>query len=115
MPKFSSPSRWLKHSDLPDDQDTVLTVASYAQEEIGMGDSKTKRWVVYFQEIELGLVLNATNGKAISKVCGTDEMDEWKGQRISLYVKDDVEFQGDIVSAVRVRVKAPSVSEQAPY
>ena len=111
MPKFSTPSRWLKHTDLPEDHDTVLTIATFAQEDIGKGDQKEKRWVLYFHEIDLGLVLNATNGKAVIKACGTDEMDDWKGKQISLYVKDDVEFAGDIVSAIRVRVKAPAVEK----
>ena len=109
MPKFSTPSRYLKYSDLVDEHDTIFTIASYAQEEIGQ--RKEKRWVVYFHETDLGLVLNATNGKAVTKACGTDEMDDWKGKPISLYIKDDVEFQGDIVSAIRVRVKAPGLDK----
>jgi hypothetical protein len=30
-------------------------------------------------------------------------MDMWVGQKIALYVKDDVEFGGELVSAIRVR------------
>lgn len=107
--KFTTPSNYLKHSDLPDDHDTVVTISGYAEEEIGQGDQKRKKWVVYFKEIDLGLVLNKTNGTAICKALLTDEMDNWKGHQISLWVKDDVEFQGDIVSAIRVRIKAPKV------
>ena len=111
MPKFSTPSNYLRHSDLEEGHDTVVTITSYSQEDIGLGENKKKKWVIYFKETDLGLVLNATNGKAVSKACGTDEMDEWKGKPISLYVKDDVEFQGDIVSAIRVRVKAPGLDK----
>lgn len=105
--RFSSPSNYLKHTDIPEDHDTVVTIASYAEEEIGQGEQKKKKWVVYFEEMTLGLVLNKTNGTAICKALNTDEMDEWTGHKIGLWVKDDVEFQGDIVSAIRVRVKVP--------
>ena len=109
MPKFSTPSNYLKYTDIPEDHDTIVTIDSYAEEEIGQGDQKKKKWVVYFKEMPLGLVLNKTNGTAICKALLTDEMEDWKNRKIGLYIKDDVEFQGDIVSAIRVRVKAPKV------
>lgn len=106
MPKFATDSKYLKHQDL-DGQEVVVTISHVTQEMLEQNGSKIKRWVVHFQELDKGLVLNSTNGKTLCKVLNTDEMDNWKGQRVTLYEKDDVEFQGELVSAIRVRPKRP--------
>ena len=107
MPKFSTEGKYLKHAEL-DGQDWVLTIDRVKQEVVGKDEDATKKWVVYFKETEKGFVLNATNGKTICKILGTEEMDEWLGRKITLYVKDDVEFGGEMVSAIRVRPKLPA-------
>lgn len=106
MPKFTTPSNYLKHQELDEAADTVVTIDSFKYEEVGQGEQKKEKWVLYFSELDKGLVLNSTNGKTICKLYG-EEMDEWVGKKLSLYVKDDVEFAGELVSAIRVRPKAP--------
>ena len=106
MPKFATEGKYLKWQEL-EEKDWVLTIDRVAQETLENQGTKQKKWVVYFREMDKGLALNSTNGKTIVKVLGTDEMDEWVGQRITLYVKDDVEFGGEIVSAIRIRPKRP--------
>jgi hypothetical protein len=39
-------------------------------------------------------------------------MDAWTGRKIALYIKDDVEFQGDVVSAIRVRPTLPGAPKK---
>lgn len=108
MPKFATESKWLKHTDLEDGRDHIVTVERVSQQNLAApGQPEQKRWVVYFQEYDKGLGLNATNGKTLCKLFGTEEMDEWVGRQCTLYVKDDVEFQGDIVSAIRIRPTSP--------
>lgn len=108
MPKFSTEGKHLKYQDL-NGSDMVLTIKRYAKETLkGKDGSENRKWVLYFNEIEQGLALNATNGSTISKVLGTDEMDNWIGQRITLYEKDDVEMGGELVSGIRVRPKKPA-------
>lgn len=104
MAKFSTDGKYMKHQELPDG-DTMVTITRYAQEVLENNGQKQKKWVLYFQEMEKGLALNATNGKTLCKILGSDDMDEWIGQKILLYVKDDVEFGGEMVSAIRVRNK----------
>ena len=108
MPKFTTPSNYLRHQELDDTEDTIVTIDSFANEEVGQGDQKKQKWVLYFTGMEKGLVLNSTNGKVICKLYG-EEMDEWIGKNISLYIKDDVQFKDETVSAIRVRPKAPNV------
>lgn len=107
MAKFATESKYLKHQELPEDQDTIVTIDRYAQEVLENAGTKQKKWVVYFREFEKGLALNSTNGKTICKVTGTEEMNDWIGQKIALYCKDDIEYSGELVSGIRVRSKAP--------
>ena len=112
MPKFTTDSKFMTHADIPGDADTVYTIKSYEQETVGQGPQASEKWVIYFRETKKGLALNKTNGNLIIKALGSDEMDDWIGKKISLYVKDDVEYQGEIVSAIRVRPKAASTPQK---
>ena len=106
MARFYTESKYLKHQDL-NGQDVVVTIKDVSEEMLEAGGRKQKKWCVHFNELDKGLLLNSTNGKVLVKLLGTDEMTEWKGQRVTLYEKDDVEFQGELVSAVRIRPKRP--------
>ena len=106
MPKFTTPSNYLRHQDLDYSCDTLLTIDSFKHEQIGKGDDKAEKWVLYFAECEKGLALNSTNGKILCKLFG-EEMNDWPGKRIAVYVKDDVEYAGETVSAIRIRPRIP--------
>ena len=100
-------SRYLKHQDL-NGADMVLTIARVTREEIQDKDGTSKKkFILYFKELEKGLVLNTTNMNTLYAVLKTDESDEWIGKRITLYEKDDIEMGGEIKSGIRVRPKAP--------
>ncbi len=107
MAKFTVDTRFLAHADLPDHEDTVLTIKEYTRETLGQGKDAEEKWCLAFKEVKKGLVLNKTNGKMCCKLFGSDDMDHWIGKQIALYVKDDVEMAGEIVSAIRVRSKLP--------
>lgn len=107
MAKFTTDSRFLGHADISDTEDTIVTIKSYSLEMMGQGKDQSEKWCLFFKEIKKGLGLNKTNGKMCSKLFGSEEMDDWIGKQIALYVKDDVEYAGEIVSAIRVRSKLP--------
>ncbi len=114
MAKFTTDSKYLKQNDIEEvgnGQDVLVTIRAYRQESMEKNGAKEKKWLLLFDELEKGLVLNSTNGKTICKLMGTDDMDIWKGKQIALYVKDDVEFQGELVSAIRVRPRLPRTAE----
>lgn len=111
MPKFTTDTKFLSHTDLSDVTDTIVTIKGVDRETVGQGAQASEKWIVYFRELKKGLALNKTNGKMICHVLKTEEMDEWIGRKIALYVKDDVEYQGEIVSAIRVRSKVPGTSQ----
>lgn len=107
------PSNYLKADDLCGNNTTV-TIASSELEEIGQGRDQKTKLVLSFVGKKKKMVLNKTNANTISKLYG-DDTDEWVGERIILTARE-VEFQGDMVLALRVSLQKPSqqVASQAP-
>jgi hypothetical protein len=100
------PSRYIKAADLADAA-VVVTIRAVEMEDIGQGQKKERKPVVYFEGKQKGLVLNKTNANMIQKIAGSPDTDDWAGVKIRL-VAAEVEFQGDSVQAVRVRQMATS-------
>ena len=105
------PSKYLKAGDLPEEGTKPLTISKVSIEEIGM--KKDRKPVLYFENQEKGLVCNKTNARLISRVTGSGEFEDWIGKSIQLY-RAEVEFQGDMVESIRVRVKFASRSQPKP-
>jgi hypothetical protein len=89
-------SRYLKAVDI-DEDGLLLTIKTVRQEQI-LAEMK---WIVYFNEIGRGLVLNKANNNSIMALFGPDS-DDWKGRQIELY-RTEVEMRGELVGAIRVR------------
>lgn len=92
------PSKYLKADDLMGKRVTV-TIESADMEDIG-GDAGEKL-VIRFAGKEKGLVCNVTNANMIAEVTGSEETDDWAGQKIVLYATK-VDYQGKRVPAIRV-------------
>lgn len=101
------PSKYLKASDF-DESGSVLTIDRVEMETVGQGKDADDKPIVYFKELEKGLVLNKTNAGIISNLHG-DDTDDWEGKLVTLYATE-VQFQGDMVEAIRVKKKAPKPS-----
>ena len=96
------PSKYLAASDIPVGGVTV-TIESYEVTDIGQGERKQRKPVLYFRNAKKGLILNKTNARTIEAIFGTDELDDWVGQPVTLVARV-VEFQGDEVEAIRIKV-----------
>jgi hypothetical protein len=92
------PGNYLKADDLQGRQ-ILVTIDRVQLEE--MSNDKKKKPVCYFKGKSKGLVLNKTNFCMIGEIAGTDETDEWGGNKITLKVAK-VDFQGKRVDAIRV-------------
>lgn len=99
------PSKFLKADDL-NDQDWTVTISKVTTDLIGQGENAQQKLIVHFTEMDKGFVLNVTNAKTIAKLYG-DDTDDWIGNRITIWPNHDVEFKGEIVSAIRVRSRKP--------
>lgn len=106
MPKVNKmfPSKYLKADEFTEDGQ-VLTIRTVKEERIGQGKDADDKWVLYFDEVEKGLVLNKTNTGIIADLYG-DDTDEWEGKLVTLYATE-VQFQGEMVDAIRIKKRAP--------
>lgn len=96
------PSKYLKADTDVDEDGSVFTIKTVKVETIGQGAKQEQKPVVYFEEVEKGLVLNKTNANFIVGILGEDDTDAWKGGKIKL-VATDVEYAGDLLRGIRVR------------
>ena len=103
------PSKYLAQGDLDQNGDTLVTVSSSGFEPVGQ--DKEKKFVVYFKEIEKGLICNKTNFDRMLDAYETDETDDLDGKAFALYVNADVSYQGKTTGGIRVRAQAP----EAPF
>ena len=94
--------------------DKTLTIKKAQRGELtGSGGRKTKKPVVYFQETEKGLALNATNGKTIATLYGP-MVEDWAGKKITLYASRTT-MGSEEVDCVRIRPQAPKGNGAAAF
>ncbi len=103
------PSKYLKAHDLLG-KTVRLKIAGITVEKLG----EDLRPIISFSGTDKTLVVNKTNANRISASYGR-ETDDWIGKDIEVY-PDQVEFQGRMVEAIRVRVpaKPPQQGMQNP-
>ncbi len=102
------PSRYIKAADL-NGKTVRLKMIKVDIEKLG----EDMRPVVSFHGTDKSLVLNKTNANRITAAYGR-ETDDWIGKDIELY-PEQVEFQGRLTPAIRVREPAkPPQGKTAP-
>lgn len=115
VPKLKEmfPSKYLRAADF-EDGDAVLTIERVEPDKVGMGKDAKDVWVVYFEGEDKGLILNKTNTNTVAKLYG-DDTDDWIGKPVTLFATE-VQFQSEMVEAIRVRSKPPKrpVAKAAP-
>src|SRR5262249_40168017 len=77
-----------------------VTIVEFVDE--WMGNPRECKTVVYFKDIDKGLVLNKTNASVLAKAFG-DDTDTMVGRVIDLVVKPG-SFQGQDTDGVRIEV-----------
>ena len=104
------PSNYLKAADLNGKSVTVV-IAGVEMVELGQGRDKESKLLISFRGKEKQLVCNKTNATTIGKLYG-DDTDDWVGQPITLAPRE-VEFQGEMVLAIRVSLQKPATAAVA--
>jgi hypothetical protein len=99
-----APSPHLEAADL--DGDLVLTIKAWDRHEVG--PEKQMKAVIYFEEVERGLVVNKTNRVILQHLFGR-YVDDMVGQKVALYATE-CQFQGKLVPCLRIRSEHPAVS-----
>ena len=92
-------------------EEKAVTIAAVKQEEVTNPSEPNKKEtciVAHFQQQEKPLILNKTNCKAIERLTGTPDIEQWPGNGIILCVQRVPAF-GELVEAVRIRPVKPYV------
>lgn len=98
------PSKYLKAADF--EEQKLLTMADVKMEPIANDEHKP---VLFFREVQKGMVLNKTNARTISKLYGGNT-EAWAGKQIVAF-SAMVDFRGDMVEAIRLRAPKKNVSQ----
>jgi hypothetical protein len=97
-------SKYMKKEDCGDDG-ILVTIAALKQENVAPDNKPEElKWILHFNGDHKPLVLNGTNTKLIEKALGSDETDDWIGQKIVLFNDENVEYMGEVVGGVRCDV-----------
>jgi len=99
------PSKFVKAADL-NGKTPTLTIKEVKTERLGHGNDAENKPVLYFKNATKGLVLNRTNAVAIANLYG-DEMDDWGGERITLYATTIRAF-GKLQDVIRIKEEIPA-------
>lgn len=77
------------------------------------GAPEVEKWVLYFVETKKGVVLNRTLALQVARCLGSEETEDWKGQRITLY-PEPMTVAGKPRIAIRARAAGRAISETLP-
>jgi hypothetical protein len=110
------PSKYLKSEEaLFDDGEVIATIKDVVKETMrggqNSGNKEQDKPVMYFRELPKGLVVNKTNWGICEKMFGSDESDDWIGQKVSLTVIETVAY-GEAVKSIRISERKPKVNKQ---
>jgi hypothetical protein len=111
MPKVSEMivSKFLRKDDV--DDEIIVSIKTVKLEDMH-GDAGEHRWVLYFNGLQKGLVLNTTTIRVLEKAFGQDS-DDWALKKVTLYVDPNVAFKGQVVGGLRLRPMKPKPAPAA--
>lgn len=91
--------------------DLTLTIHDVKREIVtGANGKREECMVLYWAESQYKpMILNRTNAKTITKLCGSAYIEDWAGKRITLY-PTTTKFGGEVVECLRIRPTAPKES-----
>lgn len=93
-------------------EEKVLTIKSASRELVKDEKGRSEECLVvhWKQRDTKPMIINVTNAKAISKVAGSNYIEDWAGVTVSLFTTEVNAF-GEIVEAVRIRQTAPKINK----
>jgi hypothetical protein len=109
-----SQSNYLKKEDVT--PPVLVTISKVVQEKIKdiRTGKENERWVMYFEELEKGLILNVTQGQQLQGITGSDDSDDWIGGRVVLWNNPEVNNPQNPKDPGGIRIRAPKVTSAAP-
>lgn len=106
-------SKFLKRSDLGEDDEMVFTVKGVSEENAGTADQEDIKWALLFKETDKPMILNWTNMQLMERITGSDNTDDWTGKKIMIWFDESVQFKGEMKGGLRIK-KAPGAPRSTP-
>lgn len=105
MPKVSQvfPSRFLSGDEIMSAQ--VPVVIKKVESEVVKNFKTNKEeqvYVIYFEGKERGVRLGKTRANEVKDITGLDDMDDWKGQKVTLYTEPMRAF-GEVFNVIHFK------------
>lgn len=94
-------SNYLRATAVP--KPIEVTIERVVVEKVGIGEEASEKLVVYFEEVDQGLVASKTVLQQLAALLESEETDEWIGRRVTLFNDRTVTFKGKTVGGLRVR------------
>ncbi len=103
------PSKYVKGEDLQGKPWTI-TITRVAAENMRPNPQspEVQKWVLYTAEGKKGIVLSRTLATQIARSLGSDDTDNWIGQRVTIYPEAMT-----VAGAARVAIRARAAQPQA--
>ena len=116
MPRFNDmyekDSKYLKQSDITGD--VLVTIQGFKKVNVALENEEPQiKWVVKFEEFPKPMVLNSTNIQLMQRACGEESSENCIGKQITIYVDENVSFQGKLVGGLRIRAKKPAAKAES--
>jgi hypothetical protein len=107
------PSKYLKAEDaLFDNGDVIGTIKDVQLDNLKNREGREEnKPIMYFKELPKGMVVNKTNWAICAKLFGSDDSDDWLGERVSLTTVE-VDAFGEVVKAIRIKSQKPVTNKQ---
>ena len=94
--------------EIPSDKDSIVTIRSAQKETIKTKGGSGSKFIIRFAEINKPWICNVKNGKSISNALKENQVENWIGKQIQLYVTTEECFGEKDVEVIRVRQFAPA-------
>lgn len=106
------PTEYIGAADFEPDERKIVTIQRAGREVVKDNKGKSEECLVaHFKESGTKpMIVNVTNAKAISKVSGSQYIENWVGTPIELFTTE-VQAFGEVVDAVRVKPTAPRIEK----
>ena len=110
--KLTNPN-FLGAYDFEPKEERTLQIESIKQELVPNSTGDKENCIVATLKGSKPIILNKTNCKTIAKIYGTNQIEDWAGKKITLFVASVRAF-GETTDALRVKPTKPELPELYP-
>lgn len=101
MPKITMDGSYFKADTLKELGEQTYTIRAVVKENVAPEDKDEERkWVVYFQETDTGVVLNTSRLSQLTEIFGSNDSDVWVNAKVTVYCDPEIRFGGKKVGGV---------------